>query len=327
MKTKKFFSVLATLVGVAAMSLTSCSKEVPTTLSLSKSTASVEVGSTTQLSAIISPAVEGAVVTFTSSNPAVASVVGNLQQATITGVAAGSATITASYDGKTAVCAVTVGGSVGPDPSGNYDEFPQLQGSKYYVYFLDAEATAYLGNKVIYNFGPNDFEAQGSRWLYLWSGFADGAPAGVDPFDQGNGWVSLKQSGSTWSGAGLCVAINDDNNVSGEGAAEDKAAAEGMATEISDFSQWYFAYALKNSTSGAGYTFSCAPGAPEGAMRIVVNPAATGEWVYGEICLDDVEGLEFPTTVGNGTNVMEILATPYMEGVQMDLGYAFIYKK
>lgn len=331
MKTKRFFSVLATLVGVAVFALTSCSKEEPTdkTLTLSKTTVSVQVGESAQLSAIITPAVDGAVVVFTSSNPAVASVTGNLQSATITGVAAGSATITASYDGKTATCAVTVKSNDDPGTGGDYDDFPQLQGSKYFVYFLDAEATAYLGNKVLYNFGPNDFEAQGSRWLYLWNGFEAGSQTGTDPFDLGNGWTSLKQSaGAGWAGGGLCVAINDDNNVSGENVPEDQAAVRSMASEISDFSQWYFAYAIKNATAGAGYILAIAPNAPDGDnMRITVKPAATGEWIYGEVCLDDVPGLEFPATVGNGVNVLTMVADPYMPGVQLDLGYAFIYKK
>ncbi len=329
MKTKKFFSVLATLVGVAAMLLTSCSQEEPKniTLTLSKSTVSVEVGATTQLTATITPEVVGATVTFSSSNTAVATVAGTMQAATITGVAEGSATITATYEGKTATCTVQVIGGGGP--TNPYDDFAQLQGSKYYVYFLDAAATEYLGDKVIYNFGPNNFEKQGSRWLYIWNDtFVAGTATGTDPFDQGNSWTSLVQGTGGWAGAGLCVAINDDNNVSGENAPEDKAAAEGMATEISDFSQWYFAYAIKNSTSGAGYTFAIAPNAPDGdKMRVIATPAATGEWIYGEVCLEDVDGLEFPTTVANGTNVLTFVANPYMAGAQMDLGYAFIYKK
>ena len=77
----------------------------PTGITLNKSTASVEVGKTTQLTATLQPSGATGTVTWTSSNSSVASVNSNGK---VTGVAEGSATITATCGSYHASCAVTV---------------------------------------------------------------------------------------------------------------------------------------------------------------------------------------------------------------------------
>ncbi|MDN2452523.1 phage major tail protein, TP901-1 family [Lactobacillus sp. UCMA15818] len=81
--------------------------ETPATaITLDKTTASVEVGSTVQLTASLTPDDAGSVVTYSSSDESIATVDDG---GVVTGVAAGSATITATTsNGLTATCAVTV---------------------------------------------------------------------------------------------------------------------------------------------------------------------------------------------------------------------------
>lgn len=327
MKAIKFFAMALVALTFMGCPRTPEPGTEPTILALNESEISLEVDATFQLTANLE-------VTWASSNPAVATVEGGL----VKGIAAGQAVITAtSTDNQTANCAVTVtGGSTPPQESG-YADFPQLNGSAYYVFFLQAGATEYLGDKVIYNFGPNDNAGQGSRWLYIWDNtFVSGTAVGTDPFDMAEGWTALAQGTVGWAGAGLCVAINDANNTSGAGAAEDLAALSSIKNNITNYDEWYLAVGLKNTVQGAAYDFmligSNVPGADgkgveSGNGTVNVAPAATGEWVYKEYKLSDIPGLEFGDFATNGSNILTIVANPYMAGTQLDLGYAFLYKK
>ena len=77
----------------------------PTGITLDKSTASVEAGKTTQLTATLQPSGATGTVTWTSSNSSIASVNNNGR---VTGVAEGTATITATCGDYHASCTVTV---------------------------------------------------------------------------------------------------------------------------------------------------------------------------------------------------------------------------
>ncbi|MFT9098433.1 phage major tail protein, TP901-1 family [Liquorilactobacillus sp.] len=81
--------------------------ETPATaISLDKTTASVKVGSTVQLTASLTPTDAGSAVAFSSSDTAVVTID---DSGIITGIKAGSATVTATTsNGLTATCAVTV---------------------------------------------------------------------------------------------------------------------------------------------------------------------------------------------------------------------------
>lgn len=76
-----------------------------TSLAVTPETASVVVAATTQLTATPTPANASGTTTWASSDPAVATVSAS---GLVTGVTAGSATITATRGGKTDTCAVTV---------------------------------------------------------------------------------------------------------------------------------------------------------------------------------------------------------------------------
>lgn len=323
------------IFAMAVLTLAACNKKdepQPAKLTLNESEISVAVAATFQLTANME-------VTWSTSDPKIAAVSEN---GLVQGIAKGEATITAKAvkSNELAVCKVTVtDGGVTPPPANPYAEFAQLQGSEYYVFFLQGGAAEYLGDKVLYNFGPNDHpdeaqggKRQGSRWLYIWNHPEEsgGTAVGTDPFDLAEGWTCIKQV-EGWCAGGLCVAINDGNNVSGEGAAEDLAALSDMQKHITDYDAWYLAFALKNTTQGAAYDFeiigSNVGGTESGKGKINIAPAATGEWVYKEFKLSEIQGLEFGDFTNNGSNIFTFSANPFIADAQLDLGYVFIYKK
>lgn len=79
----------------------------PATISLNKSTLSITGTGTSSITATTSPSVSGATVAWTSSNPGVATV----NAGTVTGVANGTAVITANWFDAVASCVVTVSGN------------------------------------------------------------------------------------------------------------------------------------------------------------------------------------------------------------------------
>ena len=82
-------------------------------ISVSPSSATVAAGATAQLTATASPPGSATTFTWTSSNTGVATV---SSSGLVTGVAAGSATISASAGGKTGTSSITVPGSPPPPP-------------------------------------------------------------------------------------------------------------------------------------------------------------------------------------------------------------------
>ena len=322
------------IIAMAALAMVACNKKddpQPDKLTLNESEISVAVAATFQLTANME-------VTWSSSNAAIATV---SETGLVQGIAEGEATITAKAvkSNELAVCKVTVTkGGVVPPPAGDYADFPQLQGSAYYVLFLQDGAMKYLGNKVLYYFGPNDHpdeaagKRQGSRWLYIWnhSEESGGTAVGTDPFDMAEGWTAIKQV-EGWCAGGLCVAITGDNNVSGEGAAEDLAALSDIQNHITNYDEWYLAIALKNDVQGAAYKFdiigSNKDDVESGKGSITIAPAATGEWVYKEYKLSEIAGLEYGEFNHNGSNIFTFSCEPFIAHAQLNLGYVFIYKK
>lgn len=95
----------ACMTAYPGSSSSSSNPVTPTGISLNKSTASVSVGKTLQLSASVQPSGATGTVSWSSNNSSVASV---NSTGLVTANAAGSATITASINGLTANCVITV---------------------------------------------------------------------------------------------------------------------------------------------------------------------------------------------------------------------------
>lgn len=106
MKLKNLFIVATVLL----FAVTGCEKENSVTgIALSPESATLtEAGATTTLTATLAPSGTKADITWTSSNPEVATVVGDGLTATVTAVGNGTATITAAADIFTAEATITV---------------------------------------------------------------------------------------------------------------------------------------------------------------------------------------------------------------------------
>lgn len=105
---KKLFKSAMLLLCASVFVLTSCNKTddvKATAISLNKTTLTMTVGGTEYLIATLTPTDAKANITWTSSDNAIVSVNGGQ----VTANAGGTATITASQDGVSATCTVTVG--------------------------------------------------------------------------------------------------------------------------------------------------------------------------------------------------------------------------
>ncbi|GHT34383.1 hypothetical protein FACS189434_10470 [Bacteroidia bacterium] len=194
---KKVF-YLALSAAVALMSMTSCGKDTkddpttdPTGLTI-KSTLSVEVGK----SATLTVAGTSETVSWESADPTIATVV----DGKVTGVKAGKTTVVAKLGSLTSnACEVTV------TPAGTIDPTlpPTLQGSEYFVFFLDAISEAKIHDRVIEYLGPDEV----TKFLYVWDDtFGFNEPSGPNFYDEVEGWTSVYVKNPDWSGAGVALA-------------------------------------------------------------------------------------------------------------------------
>ena len=106
MKSKKWIGLFAAvMVAAASLGITACGETAVTGVTLNKTTETVEVGKTVTLTATVEPEdATDKTVTWTSDKTSIATV----SDGVVTGVAAGTARITASCGDKSAVCTVTV---------------------------------------------------------------------------------------------------------------------------------------------------------------------------------------------------------------------------
>lgn len=238
MKIAKFLAFAA--MGAVAFSSVSCSDDddddnnpvtpAEAVITLSSTTASVEVGESVTLTATTANVPDGTAIVWTSSDDNVATVV----DGTVTGVAKGTATISAAAAGKTASCTVTVkekGQKPTPDPI----VAPSLQGSNYYVFFLDATSASKIEGKVAGNFSIDD---DLTHW-YIWEGtYAAQDPVGKNFYGvAGEGWMSMTVTSVGWSGAGwACDNLTEMNK---------------LAEVYNNPDDYYFHIAMKSTDNAA----------------------------------------------------------------------------
>ncbi|MBR5660780.1 MAG: Ig-like domain-containing protein, partial [Bacteroidales bacterium] len=136
----KYFHSFVTLVALAAILVACGPQEEPepptpqivavTGVTLSQSTLALETGATGNLTATVNPAnATNKTVTWSSSNSSVATVFNG----TVTAVAAGTATVTATADGKSATCQVTVSKKVVPVTA---------------IEFIETDHSVYIGKSI-----------------------------------------------------------------------------------------------------------------------------------------------------------------------------------
>lgn len=298
------------LASAALILFTSCEVEV-TGVTLDEANLTLEVGDTAQLTANIQPEKAEGTVSWTSSNPAVASVV----DGEVIALSIGTANITASVAGFNATCAVTVN-------KASVNFAVSLTGTEYYPIILDGVTALKLGTKIKADFRPDEI----TKFLYIWDNtFTPGNPTGPNVFGEVEPWTSLVVGTGGWSGAGFNCK---------DGAAMDK-----LAPLTANTDKYYLHIGIK-SRSNATFVFGLDG---QSNVKFAVGPTAfndngtmiqpladfprDGEWQKIEIPLSTLKanGLLYAAGMGE-KNVMWFLAGG-VTGTALDLDAVFLYKK
>lgn len=327
MKIAKFLAFAA--MGAVAFSAVSCGDDddddnnpvtpAEAVITLSSSTASVEVGKTITLTATTANVPDGTAIVWTSSDDRVATVA----DGTVTGVAAGTATISAAAAGKTATCKVTVSEN-GDGDDNNDKDAPSLQGSNYYVFFLDATSTEKIKGKIDGNFSIDDVFI---HW-YIWENtYAAQDPVGKNFYGvAGEGWMAMTVGQVGWSGAGwACDSLPEMNK---------------LAAVYNNPEGYYFHVAMK-STDNASHCMIF--GGTDSEVKIAIGGdyvdngttyvkyadlTRDGEWNEIEIPMSDLfdKGLVYGDNNTKGANLVSFLSGG-VSGTSLQFDAMFIYKK
>jgi hypothetical protein len=282
-----------------------------TTVTLNKTSIRLKVDSTQTLTPTLLPAQSPEVVsnlTWTSTNPAVATVNGNGK---ITAVSGGSANIVASIGTVTAVCSVTV-----------YTSVPaSLSGSNYYLINVDASTYNVIGAANV----AGDFRPDGANNnFYVWNGLNAGTNSGTSFYGNTDNWLSLVVTGAGgWSGAAYNVKPGTELN-------KLKAVTDDTS------GKYYLHFAIKSSSTNS-YAFKLGYGTP--AVTFVLGTAAmestspyvdftrNGQWQEIEIPMSYFKGKGLTYTTGMGLTDVFVMLAGGTAGVKLEIDAVFIYKK
>ncbi|MDR0873299.1 MAG: Ig-like domain-containing protein [Prevotellaceae bacterium] len=338
---KKIF-YLALSAAVILMSATSCKKDkkeegggTPTGISLSKPALSVEEGSSSTLQVLFTPAGTTAAVTWKSTDETVAIVDNNGK---VTGVKKGSTTVTATVSGLTpASCDVTVTEKGTVDPTLH----PSLQGSEYFVIFLDETSRAKIASKIVQDLGPDDL----TKKLYVWdNSYEFKASDGPNFYGVVKPWTSVSvNSEAGYSGAGIYLSNFEFN---GNDKTTTPVAPYTTLKRITDNpGDYYFHVAIKgNATSTSSAFFGLPAGnnvelkfaigdnfpTNEGTVYSIATLPKDGEWHEYDIKFSDLLNLPGNSTFAYTNSVTDTNLFSFMAGAAaktLDFDAVFIYKK
>ena len=269
----------------------------PTAIELSKSTVSVEMGKTTNLAVKLTPIDATGTIVWSSSNDAIAKV----ENGIVTGIKAGTATITASVSNLEATCEVTV---TEPDI---IDVAKLLGGSDYYLFAMDETSKAKIpASKIKGDYrinGDYDNPATTST-LEIWGNtFAGGTPSGPNSFGLVEGWISLlSQEGDAW-GLG-CGGIRQTGGVTVD------------LSGVTNDHVLVIAYQANSSTPSDFVKFSIYSTNATGAEWPNKDDERMGTTVFSANTKNEWSLLEIPmsTIFAAGVN----WSTPFVDGVTKD---------
>lgn len=323
MKIAKFLAFAA--MGAAALSTVACSDDddddnnpanpSEAVITLSSTTAEIEVGKTLTLTAYTANVPEGTAIVWTSADDNVATVT----DGTVTAVAVGKTTISAEAAGKKASCEVTVKTKEKP-----VDDPQSLKGSNYNLFFLDATSTKKVEDKVAGNFSIDDNLI---HW-YIWEGtYTAEDPVGKNFYGvAGEGWMAMTVGNVGWSGAGwACDSLSEMNK---------------LAEVYNNPEDYYFHIAMKSTDDashllifgGTGSEVKVAIGGnyEDGGVTYTKYADLTrdGEWNEIEIPMSYLfeKGLVYGDKNTKGANLVSFLSGG-KSGVSLQFDAMFIYKK
>jgi len=295
------------------------------TIALDKDRASVKVGETVTITATVTPA--GTAVTWVSSNTAIATVANGV----VTGVAEGNAIITATAGDKSARCIVNV------TKDGASGDVPVMKGSKVWPIILDGTTADALGNKMGFDFRPDDI----NKFFYIWDGdqqtYAAGSASGKNFYQTASGdgaFTSLVVTDKGWAGGGYCMTSKNGENPNPELFAAMKDLAEAILANPNDY---YFHIAIKatDNYSHCFYFFG-----NEGTKFVLGSNAVYSGPILSDFTRDG-SWAEFDLPMSNYAAAMEQVVTDAkydgmnlfvvlsegVQGAQLNLDAVYFYKK
>ena len=228
----------------------------------------------------------------------------------------------------------------GGTPGGNENLHASLQGSDYYVLFMDDASYAAIEDKVVADFRPSTLE-DGTVVVNIdvWSGtYTAGTNSGLGFYGAATGWVSFVVGGAGWSG-GAWDLYNGETDVPD---------VDKVTAIADDLDSYYLHFAYKTNQEGkshlaymtwpsadyAGSSFAFGdPAVPYVDNGITYNPVApvggefvVGEWNEYEIPLADM-GLDFSQDPLDAAINLFAFLSGGVAGTTLDLDAVFIYKK
>lgn len=309
MKLKKILFLFAS---IAVVLFSSCKSETEVNgISLDEASLSVAVNDTANLVATILPKGADGTITWTSSNPAVATV----NNGEVIGISIGTANVVASVGTFTATCVVTVTKEV-------LDFSASLKGSEYYPIIMDGVTATALGSKIKADFRPDEL----TKFLYIWDNtFTAGTPAGPNFYGEVEPWASLVVGTVGWSGAGFMV--------------KDLALLDKLAPITANPANYYLHIGIRSKTnavyviimegqSNVKFAIGATAFNDNGTLiQPLTNFERDGEWQQIEIPMSTLKtnGLLYSTGMGE-KNIMSMLAGG-VAGTTLELDAVFIYKK
>ncbi|MBO7456301.1 MAG: Ig-like domain-containing protein [Paludibacteraceae bacterium] len=320
MKANKFFAVALaalTLVGFNACKGNNGGggddpdPEQEATLALDQTSIQLEVDGTATLNATVEA-------TWSSSDAAVATVVGNGKEATVTAIKEGNAVISATTKGgQTKTCVVLVKAKAGPGPEGKV-----LKGSQVWPMILDGTTADANASKIVADFRPNDVD----QFLYVWEEtYAAGTASGLNFHGNGDGYTALAVTGKGWAGCGFNL---------NEGAAGVEPARALRDAIVADPDNYFLHMAIK-STDNANqcFYFMNTEGTKFvlGAASVYDGPVYAnfdrdGAWHEFDIPMSKYAAVLASADLSKGNNIFVAL-TEGVSGYQLNLDAVYFYKK
>lgn len=226
------------------------------------------------------------------------------------------------------------------DEGGEVSLHPSLQGSDYYVLFMDDDSYASIEDKVVADFRPA-VDAEGNTVVNIdvWSGtYTAGTNSNVGFYGAATGWVSFVVGNGGWSGGAwdLYNGVVDVPNV-------DKVTAI-----ADDLESYYLHFAYKTAqegkshlmymtwpsadTAGKSHAFGdpSVPYDDNGIQYTPILPVSgefvVGEWNEYEIPLADM-GLDFSQEPLKAAINLFAFLSGGVAGTTLDLDAVFIYRK
>ncbi|TXD52710.1 MULTISPECIES: Ig-like domain-containing protein [unclassified Polaribacter] len=285
-----------------------------TGISINPTSLSLEEGVTSNLVVSLEPSNATGTVTWSSSNPAVATVDSD---GLVSSISEGTASIAAAIGTFSSVCDVTV-----TKEAVIVDDIT-LKGSDYYIIQLDEDSYSAIESKVIQDFRPDDT----TKFLYVWDGtFEGGNSVGNNFYGLDQDWISLKVGNVGWSGAGFSVgsAYGDID----------------MTPMFDNPEDYYLHIGFKTGQSASSYLFILTDGQAEAKIAIGndFNDDGTTYTSYKQLTRDNTwNSIDIPVTHLNqlglfynqtfqDVNIFTMLAGGN-QGTTLDMDAVFFYKK